>query len=459
MGNRAKLREKYILGLLFVYVGILFVISFLRIFDNAFWGDECYSIGLVKMNFMDMIRETGSDVHPPLYYIILRWVSVILGEKGYVFHLVSLIPVVLTLVFCVKTVYRKFGYCVAFLLATFVFFMDNAILFAMEIRMYSWANFFVLMSFYELYEILQKKEKKNWIIFSFFSLAAAYTHYYALVAVAFLYAMLIVYEIWKKGITWKRTLTVCLMAVVAYLPWLINLLQAFGRTASDWWVEEIPKFRYCMEYLFASKISLLYLGIWGLCILILFYNTYMKKRGNYEFTFWVISGLISIVGTIVVGEVVSLLWRPMFQTRYVYVVSGIAWMMFGLAVEQLKGKQIWLAGILSITFIIGIPNYYRWVRNDREYQVSTQLILDSTKEMSSTNVLWTNSPHLDWTMLEYYYPDNEHILLESGLNNTECSVGDWLFWEEELMELKEDKVVEGYMGPYNYVYVYRVSGE
>ena len=452
-----KIEDKYILGVLILYTGIIVLISFSRIFDNAFWGDECYSIGLVKMGFMEMIQETGADVHPPLYYILLRVISSMLGQKGHVFHLVSVIPVGLTLFFAVSKVYKKFGACVAFLLVTFVFFLDTAILFSVEVRMYSWANFFVLMSFYEMHEIMMFNKKKNWILFSIFSLAAAYTHYYALVAVAFLYVMLIIYEVWKKGQTWKKTLAVCVAAVVVYLPWLINLLQAFERTANSWWVEEIPKIRYCIEYLFASKMSLLYVGIWGVGIVILFYNTYVKKKENFEFTFWILSGLISIVGTIGVGELVSILWRPMFQTRYVYVVAGIAWLTFGVAIEKLKGNTIWLIGILAITFVIGIPNYFSWVENDKEYQAGTQLILDSTKDMKDTEVLWTNSPHLDWTMLEYYYPDNEYLLIEDSMDGADYSDADWLFWENELENMAEYKVAEGYMGPYNYIYVYKIG--
>lgn len=452
-----KIEDKYILGLLILYTGILFLISFFRIFDNAFWGDECYSIGLVKMGFAEMIQETGSDVHPPLYYIILRFASWLLGEKGYVFHLVSVIPVGLTLFFAVSKVYKEFGACVSYLMATFVFFLDTAILFSVEVRMYSWANFFVLLSFYEMYQIIMNNNKKNWMLFSVFSLSAAYTHYYALVAVAFLYLMLVVYEIWKKGHTWKKTLAICVTAVAVYLPWMINLFQAFGRTASSWWVEEIPKIRYCIEYLFASKMSLLYVGIWSIGIVIFFYNIYMKKKENYEFAFWVLSGLISIIGTIGVGEIVSILWRPMFQTRYVYVVAGIAWIIFGIVIEKLKGSHVWLIGILAITFVIGIPNYFRWIENDKEYQLGTQLILDRTKDMEDTDILWTNSPHLDWTMLDYYYPDNEYFLIEKKEVKMDYNNADWLFWENELEDMNEYKVAEGYMGPYNYIYVYKIK--
>lgn len=449
--------QKLILGMLIAYAGVLFVISLLRIFDNSFWADECYSIGLVRMSFTEMIQETGADVHPPLYYIILRMVCSIWGEKGYAYHLTSVIPVGLTLVFCCTKLYKKFGAGTSLILASFVFFLDNAILFSVEVRMYSWANFFVLMSFYEIYEIISENTKKAWVCFSIFSLAAAYTHYYALLAVAFLYVMLIVYEIWKKGYTWKRTLLVCTTAIILYLPWLFKLFQAFGRTADNWWVEEVPNFRYCIQYLFSSKQSLLYVGIWGLGMLVLVYNTYFRKKISYEFTFFIWSGLVSILGTIGVGELVSILWRPMFQMKYVYVVAGIAWLMFALVIGQIKGSSIWVTGILAVTFVIGIPNYCNWMKNETECKLETQVILEATKDVKDTDVLLTNSEHLEWTILEYYYPENECILLKDKFENIELKNADWLFWNKELEEMNECKVAEGYLGPYNYIYVYDLS--
>lgn len=302
-----------------------------------------------------------------------------------------------------------------------------------------------------------KNRKKDWFLFSFYSLAAAYTHYYALLAVTFLYVMLIVYEIWKKGEHWERIMMICFAAVVFYIPWLLNLLRAFGRTAENWWLEQIPEFRYCIQYLFSSKISFWYVGIWGMGIFVLFYNTYVKKRENYEFTFFIFSGLVSIIGTISAGEIISLLWRPMFQMKYVYVVAGVAWFIFGLVIDRLKKNNIWTVGILMITFVIGVPNYYNWIKNDIECKLGTQKILENTKSMEVTDVLLTNSEHLNWTMLEYYYPDNECVFTEKDLAEEDLGNGDWLFWNEELEELSGYKIAEGYLGPYNYIYVYKIE--
>ena len=56
---------------MYVYALLLFMMSFVRVFDNAFWGDEGFSIALAKMSVSDMMIATAKDVHPPLYYLLM----------------------------------------------------------------------------------------------------------------------------------------------------------------------------------------------------------------------------------------------------------------------------------------------------------------------------------------------------------------------------------------------------
>lgn len=57
--------------ILYVYAFLLFLMNFIRIFDNAFWGDEGFSIRLAQMTVGDM-AATAADVHPPLYYLFVQ---------------------------------------------------------------------------------------------------------------------------------------------------------------------------------------------------------------------------------------------------------------------------------------------------------------------------------------------------------------------------------------------------
>lgn len=51
-------------------IGLLAMIRFA--FSKSIELDEAFSLALVGHNYADLIRLTGMDVHPPLYYMILK---------------------------------------------------------------------------------------------------------------------------------------------------------------------------------------------------------------------------------------------------------------------------------------------------------------------------------------------------------------------------------------------------
>ena len=78
--------------LLALYSFLLFLMHFIRIFDNSFWGDEGFTIRLAKMGFVDMVLATAKDVHPPLYYFFTQILCHIFGFHGYTYHLTAVSP-------------------------------------------------------------------------------------------------------------------------------------------------------------------------------------------------------------------------------------------------------------------------------------------------------------------------------------------------------------------------------
>ena len=54
----------------FIFIGIMFWTSF----KIALWSDESFSLLLIQKSYFDIIGTTMADVHPPLYYFILKFV-------------------------------------------------------------------------------------------------------------------------------------------------------------------------------------------------------------------------------------------------------------------------------------------------------------------------------------------------------------------------------------------------
>lgn len=83
--SQAQRSRRILPWLLYLYALVLFAMHFVRIFDNSFWGDEGFTIRLVKASFYRMCRLTAGDVHPPLYYFFTQILYHIFGNHGYTY--------------------------------------------------------------------------------------------------------------------------------------------------------------------------------------------------------------------------------------------------------------------------------------------------------------------------------------------------------------------------------------
>src|SRR5438477_1105040 len=74
--NRRK--EKTIAILLIVlFVGL----SLATINRFSPWHDESYTATLIESNYGDIVHRTALDVHPPLYYLVLKAWSSVFGSS------------------------------------------------------------------------------------------------------------------------------------------------------------------------------------------------------------------------------------------------------------------------------------------------------------------------------------------------------------------------------------------
>lgn len=238
----------FAIGNLFVYfyAVILVFLNVIRVFDNCFWGDEIFSINLAHEDYFDLIKKAANDVHPPLYYLILRGFSLAFGFNPWLYHFVSVLPYIIVVFFSVFCLRNKIGNWALLIFLTIISLSENALVYNVEVRMYSLASAFVFFSFYSLQIILEYS--KGYICFIISSLSAAYTHYYALLSVSFFYLVIATYCFHNKK--WKEFLFVYISTVLLYIPWLAHFLSAYQRTSNGFGISEIPSIFESFLYFF-----------------------------------------------------------------------------------------------------------------------------------------------------------------------------------------------------------------
>lgn len=471
--------------ILYVYAFILFLMNFIRIFDNAFWGDEGFSIRLAQMTVRDMIAATAADVHPPLYYLLAQVLYRALGNNGMAYHLSALLPYAISMILGCTVIKKYFGIIASMVMLTMASLMKNAVTYNVEARMYALAAMFVLIAYIAFYKIIGKNQLRSWIVFCFSSLGAAYTHYYALVSVAFLFAMIIPLAIYQKKYR-KGLIISYLIAIFGYLPWLMVLVKSFGRTANDWWLASIPQISDC--YLFLLDYKWMAICVLGVFLLFAAYQIKflrikisdgekLKDRVDIHINiqkelevsgelYWIISGIISICGTIVVGFALSYMIRPFFVSRYLFPVSTMLYLMIGVCISKLKLRRLWGSVLIFAILWNNVPAYVQQYNTDYNLNNETARFLDAVRPENNVELV-TNNIHLGWTLLSYYYPENVSKYDGNAPVQLDTDYEDiWLIWEGELDEAAETsirnqeytsaKIHEGFFANGVYYHVYEL---
>ena len=207
-----------------IVIGIIFVS--LGAFHSNLWFDESYSVGLARHTFGEIWSIGGHDVHPILYYWMLRIVYLMTGGTIMAYRIFSVIPIAIMIILGYTHIRKDFGEKTGFIFSFLSAFLPEMAQYAIEIRMYSWAILAVTILALYAYRLTKEDNTKNWIIFGLSSLASIYLHYYGLMAAGLINVFLLIYLIVKrrkKGIIF--IISFGILQGLAYLPWLLNLAK------------------------------------------------------------------------------------------------------------------------------------------------------------------------------------------------------------------------------------------
>lgn len=344
------------LWLICVFVSVIgILLQICSIFSRETWVDEAFSLAMIKHSYTEMIELTARDVHPPLYYIILK--AGVEAGTGigkdipaiYIAKLISFLPYGILLFLCFTKVRRRWGLEVMGIWAVCTVSMPRMILYGVEIRMYSYALLFVTTAFLCMDNMMVDGRIRDWVLFTAMALAAAYTHYFALAAAAVLYFLLFVHFIRKrqtKQLIW--TVISGLTAAIGYLPWLIIFMKQLQRVGGDYWIPQITAGTIAGYVYFVFGNGVLF----ALCMLIMIrLMSELRSRKTDDLReILALSGISVPVMTAFTGVAASLLIRPVFIPRYL--VPGLAclWLGIALGLSALKNEKF--RTVVTLFFLV-----------------------------------------------------------------------------------------------------------
>lgn len=390
-----------------LFVAILLIALGLRVYRldaQSFWNDEGNSARLSERSIPLIIEGTASDIHPPLYYLLLRGWREPLGESEFSLRLLSVMAGLLT-VAATMALARLLGggTLTAGAAGLLTAVSPPLIYYSQETRMYALLGLLAVLATAVLWRWLQAPAIRSRLSVTLVLLVAAglYTHY-------FFPAVLVVHGLLVGVVWWQRRRLMLLwqwaglmaIAFVLYLPWLpVFIRQAGGRPGVR---QPLPDFlAEAGRWLFFGRtLPDVALWLWAVVGVGLLLGLVRGRRRGA----WVV-GLATAVPVLFMWAAGTT--QPEFH-KFMTVAAPFAllWLALGLMPKQPRQGQLLLGGVLLLPLLVGMGQslqnlYFDPAFARADYRgMAAQIAADDRHDVGVV----LNAPN-QWEVFTYYYED------------------------------------------------------
>ena len=341
------------------------------------WLDETFSLGLARHSVKDLISLTAQDVHPPLYYLILKSAVMIFLDSVAAAKIVSVIPVILIMCFANIFFFREFSAKFALLFNSVLISTLAVLQYAVEIRMYSWCMLFSLLCAFFSYYIVKKGDLKYFLLYVLFAECGAYCQYWTAFALAVNFVLISALCFFKDKKSLSKILVSALIGIVAYMPWAGVVIRQVSEVSASYWIAPITVKTF-LTYILSVVPAMESFKLAFLAVLAYFFIKsvlqIMRQRKDFQSWFLLISFGTPIL-LIICATIISLAMRPVFIARYAVPLIMFIIFFFVLVFTKEHSKKLFAAFLFNalVGSILSIKNQY-----------------DSEKTLSYENKKFTN---------------------------------------------------------------------
>ena len=342
----------FILIFIFASLFYLYNINF-----SDIWIDEAFTKALVRHSFGEIVALIRNDFHPPLYFFGLKIFVTIFGLTDFTIRLFSVLGILATILLVYITGQKILGKSGAIYLCLLIVSLPMFAGFSHIARMYTWGAFAVTGTLLFASRFLSSDKRSDLIWFVLFSLVAAYTHYYAMLAAFWANVFVLVFLFIKRKEQLKIYLIFSLIALLLYLPWLASVIWQTKNVAHSFWVPALDWqiFLSCLLNPFAPQIYLppfLPLAlIFYVLILVVIYKNYIAGKDKKDLVLGLSLCMFSC--TILTAIIITLAIKPVLYMRYISVI--ITLLLIPVTLFFTTTKNDWIKGIvLTVIFVLGI---------------------------------------------------------------------------------------------------------
>ncbi len=337
--------------------------------ERSIWFDEAFSWRTVQFPMSEMMSRIQADVHPPLYYVLLKgWTYVFSGSAfairsfSVTFAGLSLASAYLFASYAFKS--RRVG----LMAATFLAISPWVSFYGWEARMYPLGMTWALLSSYALLRAIRTTSLLWSVLYGVLAVALIYTHYYGfftLAAHALVVLGVLIYRTkWRPGELfhdriWWGAVTATAIILVLYSFWLPTFLRQREQVEESYWVppvtaHSIPDTLYKIVAPTQQPVSyegaqalLSYAPLVGVIVLCAYAVIRFPKHEGLWIT--VLSGAVPFV----CAAGISLFERSVYNDRFLAYAGIFLFIVAAYAIDRIRQQALRFGVfVVAIVFLV-----------------------------------------------------------------------------------------------------------
>lgn len=406
-----------------------FALRLLNIEQKNMWFDEVYTWHLSQKTIKEIFIGSAGDIHPPLFYILLKYWTYLFSDTVFSMRLLSVLLGVFSLVFIYKISIRilKSDYLVLFVFILYALSPLN-IYYSQEVRMLNLNLFLCLGSVYFFLKYTESQVYRNGLPYLLFSILAVYTHYFAFLVI-FTQVLIVLYNYFRKkdAQLLKRYPVYIIAILIMYVPWIPVMLSQVSK-GQPWRTEQSAlmvfknSFEYFKEtffsyYIYYETLTWVYISLAATLLLILYlcFNAFRLKSNKFNtpeqrnLLYVVLFFFIPLAAGIAIS-----LKNSILLSRYLSII--VPYLLISLtALTFLFYKQKTAVIILSIIILIsgmGVKIHFENSFKNNDYRKVISYIEQNYDRNDMIHETIIVEPHYMAWSLEYYVRHNTTVLPE-----------------------------------------------
>ena len=417
---------KFLFVLSLILLGFMISLIILKPFLHI---DEWFTKGLLTLPLRSMIHITAADVHPPLYYLTV-WIPVkilnllhIPFDKIFVMKMMSVLPCAMLILISFKKIRIDYGWLAGGLFAfTLLALCDFFTVFSIA-RMYPLGILLLVCGFISAGEILKDSNLRNWTLLTVFAVLGAYTHYFVAVNFIVLYLLLFLYFFVNMKYELKNWFKSAVFGILCFIPWIFVLSKQMTEVGGNYWIGDLT-FNNILEFFssaFTASTDFMIQLVFTLIFLALFIFVVIQYKKSPTENDFILLGFLIFIGTILVGIIVSLLFRPILVVRYLIPATAVVLLSFSILISKLDIKII--IPVVVVLLLFGAVNIYGQVveiSQNHEKLVENQAFLESINNYDSVVVITSQVK-----LVHFYNELNKAIVYEDYTLDEREGARDW----------------------------------